>query len=373
MEEDKLFMQKAIDLAKQGRGRTFPHPMTGTVIVNNGEIVGEGFYSGKVSSEFNALEAAEGKTEGATLYTVVEPSFCKESNISFSQYIKTKGIKRVVIAMENPNSNIGGKVLRELFDFKINISLGIEDEKAKKLNETFIKYSQTKLPFVNIVTSMTLDGKTSTSIGDREEIISNESNAYLHELRARYEAVMVNVDMIIRYNTALDCKVPNGHEPIKIIIDSYAKTPINSKIFRKKKKNGDIRSNIIVVVSHQAPEKRIKMLQAEGAEIVICSDEEENLDSPYADVNLKKLIFLLGKRNITSLLVEGDGNLNSLLLDEKFVDKYTLFLVPKIVGGKESLTPVEGNGISLMSQAIDLKNLTYKYLGKDLLLKGYIE
>jgi len=368
MQDDKIFMQKAIDLAKQGRGRTFPNPMTGTVVVNNGEIVGEGFYSGKSSSEFHALEAAKGKTDGATLYTVVEPS-----NISFAECIKTKGIKRVVISMENPNSNITGKVLRELFDLNIDILTGIEKEKSKRLNEIFVKYSQTKLPFINIVASMTLDGKSSTSIGDREEIISDESNKYLHELRARYEAVMVSVDMIIRYNSVLNCKIPNGHEPIKIIIDSYAKTPLNSKIFRKKKNNGDIRSNIIIVVSHQAPERRIKMLQAEGAEVVICSDEEDNLDSPYAEVNIRKLMFLLGKRNITSLLVEGDGNLNSLLLEEKLVDKFSLFLVPKIVGGKDALTPVEGIGISLMSQAIELKHFKSKQLGKDLLLEGYTE
>jgi diaminohydroxyphosphoribosylaminopyrimidine deaminase/5-amino-6-(5-phosphoribosylamino)uracil reductase len=371
MDQDSFFMKKAIELAMQGRGRTSPNPMSGAVVVNNGEIVGEGFYSqaGTEHAEYYALKAAGEKADGATLYVVVEPCTTKGRYTSCYEYIKNKGIKRVVVAIEDPNNTVKGKGLQALLDSKMEVTLGVEEEAAKKINETLIKYYAIRLPFVNMVSAMTLDGKIATVLGDREWIISNESRNYLHELRAAYDAVIVGVNTIIRDNPQLSCKVPGGIDPVKVILDSQAKTPLNSKIFIKSSRV-DHRPNVIIAVSNQAPDERMKALKAAGAEVIVCSDEKD--DNPYPRVNLKKLLYSLGKKGFTSLLMESGGNLNASAVEEGIVDKVTIFITPRIVGGKDALTPVEGGGISLMSEAVELKDIDYKKIGKDLLIEGYL-
>ncbi len=370
-DQDSFFMQKAIELAKQGRGRTSPNPMSGAVVVKNGEIVGEGFYSqsGTEHAEYYALEAAGEKADGATLYVVVEPCISKGRYTSCYEYIKNKGIKRIVVAMEDPNGTVKGKGLQALLDSKMEVTLGVEEESAKKLNETLLKYYAIRLPYVNMINAMTLDGKIATVMGDREWIISNESRNYLHELRGAYDAIMVGVNTIIRDNPQLSCKVAGGRDPVKVVLDSHAKTPVNSKIFIKNNRE-DHRPNVIIAITHEAPEERIKALKAAGAEVILCSDEKD--DFQFARVNLKKLLFSLGKKGFASLLIESGGNLNASAIAEGIVDKVTVFITPRIVGGKDALTPVEGEGISLMSEAIELKDITYQKIGKDILVEGYI-
>lgn len=371
MDRDTFFMKKALELAKQGRGRTSPNPMSGAVLVNSGEIVGEGFYSqtGTEHAEFYAIQAAKGKTEGATLYVVVEPCLSKGRNTSCFEYIKSSGIKRVVVAMEDPNTTIKGKGITALLDSNMEVTVGVEEDSAKRMNEHLVKFYAIRLPFINMVSAMTLDGKISTVIGDREWIFSNESRNYLHELRATYDAVMVGVNTIIRDNPQLSCKASGGRDPIKIVVDSQAKTPLNSKIFIKNNRE-DRKPSVIIAVSNEASEERVKALNSAGAEVIVCSDEKDDL--PYARVNLKKLMFHLGKKCITSVLLESGGTLNASAIEEGIVDKLTMFIAPRIVGGKDALTPVEGTGISLMSEATELKNVDYRQIGKDLLIEGYL-
>ncbi|MBC7473132.1 MAG: bifunctional diaminohydroxyphosphoribosylaminopyrimidine deaminase/5-amino-6-(5-phosphoribosylamino)uracil reductase RibD [Candidatus Sericytochromatia bacterium] len=371
IEQDTFFMKKAIELAKQGRGRTGLHSMSGALVVNNGEIVGEGFYSlsGSEHAEYYALKAAGEKAQGATLYVVVEPCTNKGKYTSCCKFIKDKGIKRVVVATEDPNSSVKGKGIACINQTDMELTFGVEQEAATVLNETLIKYYAIRLPFVNMVNAMTLDGKISTVIGDREWIFCNESRNYLHELRSQYDAVIVGVNTVILDNPQLNCKSIGGKDPVKIVLDSYGKTPANSKIFIKSVRD-DHKPNVIIAVSSHATEERIKSLTAAGAEVLVCADEK-NDDSPYGKVNLKKLIYLLGKKGFTSVLLEGGGNLNASAIKEDIVDKITVFITPKIVGGKDAMTPVEGNGISLMSEAIELKSYTCNKIGNDLLVEGY--
>jgi len=372
MEKDNEFMKRAIELARQGRGRTSPNLMSGAVVVKDEQIVGEGFYSsnGSEHAEFNALKAAEGKTEGATLYVVVEPCSSKGRNLSCGELIQQKGIKRVVIAMEDPNPTLKGKGIRSLFEAKLEVSLGTEAISAQKLNETLSKHASTKIPFVNLLTAMTLDGKVATVLGDRDWIISDLSHRYIHELRASYDAVLVGVNTIIRDNPQLSCKITGGRDPLKIIVDSYAKTPINSKIFIKNN-NEDYKANVIIAVSKEAPEDRIRLLQTAGAEILFCeSDKEENIMENR--INLNKLIQQIGKKGITSILVESGGTINASVLESGVADKVTFLVSPKILGGRNALTPVEGDGISFISEALEVENIEYKRIGNDLLIEGYL-
>lgn len=372
MNQDNFFMQKAIELAKQGKGRTSPNPLSGAIVVNNGEIVGEGFYSqsGTEHAEYNALEAAGKKAEGGILYTVIEPCITKGKYTSCCQYIKDKGIKKVVVAMEDPNPSIKGKGLTAIFDSGLELSFGVEKEAAEKLNESFIKFYAIRLPFINMVNAITLDGKIATNMGDREWIFGDESRAALHDMRATYDAVMIGINTVIRDNPQISCKSQGGRDPIKIVVDSYGKIPLNSRVFIKNTKD-DLKPNLILAVSGHISEDRIKNLTAAGAEVVVCADEK-NDDSPYGKVDLKKLLYHLGKKGITSVLLEGGGNLNASALEANIVDKVSVFVSPKIVGGKDALTSVEGSGLSLMSEAKELKNVTYSQKGNDIFIEGYI-
>jgi len=368
MNQDEFFMSKAIELALQGRGRTSPNPLSASLVVSEGNIVGSGFYTNNHDnhSEYYAIVASGDKAKSSTLYTVVEPCFNNFKDNTCADIIKSSGIKRVVISMENPNPNFRGKGINFLFENRIELSVGVLKKEAEKINEAYIKYYSTKIPFVNMVYSMTLDGKVATSIGDREWLLSDKSRNKLQELRANYDAIMVGVNTIIRYNPQLNCKIVGGKNPIKIILDSYARTPTNSKIFIKSNSE-DIKSNVIIVVNNYASEEKICDLISAGAEVIKCSDDDSH------KINLKKLMSVLAKKNIVSILSEGGGNLNFSELEDKIVDKISIFLAPKIVGGKDAPTPVEGSGISLMSSAISLKNLSYNNLDDDIFIEGYLQ
>lgn len=364
-EQDIFFMNKAIELAKQGRGRTGINPLSGAILVKNNEVVGEGFQTSNESAEANAIRAGKKEAQDSTLYVVVEPALNKSVDL-----IKNTGIKRVVVSMTDPNISSKGKGITALFDAKIEVLFGVEEAKSLKLNETFTKYYSLKTPFVNMLSFSTLDGKSATIIGDREWLVGDEARNTLHDLRASYDAVLVGVNTVIRDNPQLSCKANGGKDPTKVIIDTYGKTPLNSKIFIKSSRD-DIRSNVIIAVSGHATEERIKSLTAAGAEVVVCADEKY-ADEKYSKVDLKKVLSYLGKKGYVGLITESGGNLNAALLEENLVDKITFFITPKIVGGKEALTPVEGTGISLMSQAIELKDVNYTKLGNDLMIDGYL-
>ncbi|MFN8672226.1 MAG: bifunctional diaminohydroxyphosphoribosylaminopyrimidine deaminase/5-amino-6-(5-phosphoribosylamino)uracil reductase RibD [Candidatus Sericytochromatia bacterium] len=369
IEQDSFFMKKAIELAKQGKGRTGLIPLSGAVLVKDGEIIGEGFYSNSSEhAEYNAIKAGKEKAEGSTLYVVVEPCFMKGKNNSCVDEIKNAGIKRVVVAMEDPNVLVKGKGLVELFEKKLEVTFGVEKEEATKLNEDLIKYYLTKTPFINMVTCSTLDGKIATVLGDREWIINDDSRNYLHDLRASYGVVITGVNTIIRDNPQFTSKI--GRDPVKVIIDTYGNTPLNSKVFIKNKRD-DLKPNVIIAVSAHTTEERIKALTAAGAEIVVCSDEKYD-DEKFSKVDLKKLLLYLGKKGFTSALVEGGGNLNAGFIEENLVDKITYFITPKIIGGKNALSPIEGKGIEIMSQALELKNVKYTQLASDMMVEGYL-
>ena len=369
-DKDLSFMSRALELAIQGKGRTSPNPMSGAVIVKDGQIVGEGFHPkvGMPHAEIYALEAAGARAEGGTIYLTIEPCTHHGKTPPCVGNIINAGIKRAVIAMQDPNPITSGKGIEILRNEGIDVVVGLKEKEAKYLNEVFIKYILTKRPFINMLSIMTLDGKIATSIGDSHWISCEQTRNYVQELRYSYDAVMVGVNTVFQDNPRLDCKIKGGKHPLKIILDSRARTPLDSKIFLKTSED-DLRPNIIVAVTKRASNERIKALQTVGAEVIFCSEEDEDM---HSQVNLKKLISILGKRGITSILMEGGGILNASALDSGIVDKLIVFIAPKIIGGKSAPTPVEGEGVSLMTGALPVSNWTYEQIGTDLKIEGYL-
>jgi diaminohydroxyphosphoribosylaminopyrimidine deaminase/5-amino-6-(5-phosphoribosylamino)uracil reductase len=232
---DARFMARALELAWQGRGWTSPNPIVGSVVVKNGQIIGEGFHPqvGKPHAEVFALDAAGDEARGATLYVTLEPCAHHGRTPPCVEKVLAAGIQRVVVAIEDPNPLVAGRGIQALRDAGVVVEQGVLAREALHANERFFKYIRTKRPFVAIKTGMSLDGKIATASGESQWITNETSRAHVQVLRATYDAIMVGVNTVVQDNPHLTCRLPGGRQPLKIVIDSLARTPVNANIFSK--------------------------------------------------------------------------------------------------------------------------------------------
>ncbi len=359
-------MEKAIKLAEKGRGYTSPNPLVGAVIVKDGNIVGAGFHAatGKPHAEINALRVAGDKAEGATLYVTLEPCSIYGKTPPCTGAIKIAKIKRVVAGIMDPNPKVNGKGLAELKQAGIDIDCGLLENKIKKQNEIYIKYIKTGFPFVLVKSAASLDGKIATTTGESRWISGKKSRYYAHLLRGEYDAVMVGSGTIRRDDPMLTCRLPDNsfENPIRIVIDSKIKIPMDAKVLLTAK---DIPT---ILVTHDKSARAIKIkvdiLRQNNIEVVIL--EEKN-----GFVDLQELLKKLGQNGISSILVEGGSTLNGTLLEQGLIDKFVFFLAPKIIGGSTAPTPVGGKGIDKMNEALDLEISNIKQVGLDLMVTAY--
>lgn len=368
---DTQFMQRAIELAWQGRGWTSPNPMSGAVVVKDDQIVGEGFHpqAGKPHAEIFALDAAGEQARGATLYVTLEPCQHIGRTPPCVDRIVSSGIIRVVVAMRDPNPLLRGKGIKALEASGIDVTVGVEAEQAQGLNEIFSKFILTKRPFVAMSTIMTLDGKIATTVGESQFIGAQGAQDHVQSLRATYDAVMIGINTVIQDNPEIRCHLPRAHDPMVLVIDSMARTPTNSRILHKPGATGLFRPNTLIAITRFAPDDRVRALQAMGAEMIVCPETGETLE-PHVD--LQKLMTMLGKRDITSVLIEGGGTLNAAALAADIVDKVFAVVAPKIIGGQQSPTPVEGLGVSFVEEAIPLHRMRCRNVGDEVLIEAYL-
>lgn len=368
---DRQYMERALELAWQGRGWTSPNPMVGAVVVKDGQIVGEGFHpqAGKPHAEVYALDAAGADAEGATLYVTLEPCAHHGRTPPCCERVIGSGISRVVVAVEDPNPLVAGRGVQALRDHGIEVEVGVMAKEATIANERFFKYIKTKRPFVAIKTGMSLDGKIATASGESMWITNETSRGYVQILRMTYDAIMCGVNTIVQDNPRLTCRIPGGRQPIKIIIDSMARTPLNANIFAKPG-TSTLRSNTIICVSAKAPEDRLRALREVGAEILVCPESGFSVDT---HIDLARLMPVLGKREITSILLEGGGTLNAAALDAAIVDKLYAFVAPKLIGGVGAPTMVEGSGVTMLEEAVQLHRMSCTPMGGDILLEAYTQ
>lgn len=373
LDSDRRFMQRALELAWQGRGYTSPNPMVGAVVVKDGQIVGEGFHPavGKSHAEVFALESAGAEAEGATLYVTLEPCSHHGRTPPCSDLVRGSGISRVVVAVEDPNPLVSGRGLQALRDAGLDVTVGVLEKEATAANEGFFKFIRTKRPFVAIKTGMSLDGKIATASGESQWITNETSRSYVQTLRATYDAIMVGVNTVVQDNPRLTCRLPGGRQPIKVVIDSMARTPLNANIFTKPSAGtATLRSNTLICVSSKAPDERIRALRSVGAEILVCPDSGFNVDT---HIDLARLMPVLAKRDITSILLEGGGTLNAAALEAGIVDKLYAFVAPKLIGGVGAPTMVEGSGVTMLEEAVQLYRLACTPMGGDILLEAYTQ
>lgn len=360
-QEDIEYMRRAIELAERGVGFTNPNPMVGAVIVKGGKVIGEGWHErcGEWHAERNAFRNCTVPAEGATMYVTLEPCCHYGKTPPCTEAIIEHGIARVVVGMEDPNPLVAGKGIALLREAGIEVVCGVEEEALREQNRVFLKYISTKLPWVAMKTAMTLDGKIATRTGDSKWITGAEARAYVHELRHRFMAVLVGIGTAVADDPLLNCRIEGRgvRQPIRVVVDSNARLSLDSQLV---KTAGEYRT----IVAHTcfAPEERVKALREIGVEMLLCKEKEGLVD-------VRNLLELLGQSGIDSILLEGGGSLNYTFLSEGLADELYAFIAPKIVGGMNAKTPVEGAGMEKMADAINLELENVLNIGHDVLLK----
>lgn len=358
------FMERALELAEKGVGYTSPNPLVGAVIVKDGKIIGEGCHEffGGPHAEINAFNHASEEVGGAEMYVTLEPCSHYGKTPPCARAIVKKGIKKVVVALEDPNPKVSGRGIKLLREAGIEVITGVMEEESRKLNEIFIKYITSGLPFCILKSAMTLDGKTAAVTGDSKWVTNEESRQYVHKLRHRVSSVMAGIGTVLSDDPYLTTRISGmeGRDPVRIIVDSSARIPLTANVL-----NLNSRAGTILAVTERASDARLKELEKKGAKIIMTPMVNNRVD-------LKYLMKALGKMEIDSVFLEGGSELNYSALEADIVDKVNIFIAPKLIGGKDAKTPVGGSGRQLMQEAVTLKEIKTYAFGEDTMIEGYI-
>ncbi|MGQ9836467.1 MAG: bifunctional diaminohydroxyphosphoribosylaminopyrimidine deaminase/5-amino-6-(5-phosphoribosylamino)uracil reductase RibD [Cyanobacteriota bacterium] len=361
---DDYYMQRALQLAEKGCGSTRPNPLVGAVIVKDGQILAEGYHQryGSDHAEVAALKKINFQAKGTTMYVNLEPCAHYGKTPPCVEAIIQSGVRKVVVAMVDPHHKVAGKGLKRLQEAGIEVLVGVQEKEARKLNEIFIKYITTQLPFCILKTAMTLDGKIATITGESKWITGETARAYVHHLRNRVSAILVGVQTIIQDNPQLNTRIHSEevNQPIRVVVDSSLHIPLDSYIVETA-----MQQPTWIATTKKAPLEKIKLLEAKGAQVFVLPEKEGRVD-------LVELVKQLGEREVDSFLLEGGGTLNYAALEAGIVDKVLTFIAPKIIGGSSAKTPVEGKGIARLNQAFQLQDISVKMFAEDVLVEGYL-
>lgn len=362
MTTDEKYMQLALDLAASARGNTNPNPLVGAVIVKDGVIVGTGLHrkAGEPHAEVHAFRMAGEHAKGATLYVTLEPCSHFGKTPPCANLVKESEVSRVVVAMQDPNPTVAGKGIQLLRDASIEVEVGVLEEQSRRLNERFIHNMLTKRPFVISKYAMTLDGKIAAHTGHSKWVTGAEAREDVHHIRHEVDAILVGVGTVIADNPSLTTRLNNrqGKNPIRIIMDSSLRTPAHANVLNVEE------AQTIIVCSEEVKQEQISAFEAKGVTVLPVRRDSEGL---HIDDMLEKL-YVLG---ITDILVEGGSAINASFLQSAAIDKYVIYVAPKVLGGRLSLTPIAGYNAATMDEAWDVEFDSFNKLGQDLRIIAY--
>jgi len=364
---EERFMRRALQLAEEGKGRVNPNPLVGVVIVKGGRVIAEAYYErfGGVHAEALALERAGSAARGAELYVNWEPCVAypgKRTPPCVDAIIRA-GIRRVIVAMRDPTPQINGRGIRKLKEAGIEVIEGLLEAEAKRLNEFRAKYAAKGLPFVALKLAMTADGKIATRTGDSKWISSEESLKFAHELRARYAAVLVGIGTVLRDDPQLTVRRVEGRDPLRVVLDSKGRIPLKASVLHVESEAPTVVATCEMPVKYEGQLRRL----SSSTKIDVWRLPKD----PQGRVDLKVLLERLGKSQVDSLLVEGGSTVAASFLEERLLDKLILIIAPKVAGGQEAPTPLGGEGVERMEEAIPLRESSMRALGPDFVYEGY--
>ena len=321
---DESYMREALRIAEYARGRTAPNPLVGAIIVRDGTIIASGWHraAGEPHAEIHALRMAGELARGATLYVTLEPCAHHGRTGPCAEAVIAAGIARVVIALCDPNPLVAGRGRALLKEAGIEVVTGVCEAEARRQNEVFLKWVTQRRPFVTLKTAMTLDGKIASHTGASQWITGEAARTRVHEYRDVNDAILVGIGTVLADDPSLTTRLPDrtGHNPLRIVLDSEARTPLDAKL----------------VTDGAAP-----------------------------------TLIVVSAREITSLVVEGGGTVNWSFLAGGYVDKVHAFIAPMLMGGAAAKTPVSGTGFDSPQTALQLRDVTVEQLGADILVTGY--
>jgi diaminohydroxyphosphoribosylaminopyrimidine deaminase/5-amino-6-(5-phosphoribosylamino)uracil reductase len=361
-ERDRAFLSMASALAEKALGHTHPNPHVGAVVVRGGMIVGAGYHeaAGTPHAEIVALSRAGRKARGATLYVTLEPCVHWGRTPPCQETVISAGIKRVVVAGIDPNPIIRGRGIRRLR--AAGIAVDVAEGAGLRSNEMYVKYIVAKRPFVTLKAAMSLDGKLATSAGEARWISSPAAREYVHLVRAENDAVLVGDKTIRADDPSLTVRPPGGSTKkiLRVVLDPELRTPPDAKILMN-----PARGSLLLYANEGASSPRKERLLRRGAEVVVFPGRGPELD-------LRRVLEDLGRREIAGLLVEGGGRIAAGFLDAGLVDKVLLIFAPLLIGGAKAVSLYAGTGAGSLAEALRLSRMSTFTLGGDLLLEGYL-
>jgi len=360
---DQKYMRMALQLAEKARGRTSPNPMVGAVVVKNDKVISRGYHrrAGEPHAEAIALKQAGKAAKGATLYVTLEPcSHTNKRTPPCTPLVLQSGVKRVVVAMIDPNPHVSGGGIKTMKKAGIQVITGVLEKEARKLNEAFIKYITTGVPFVTLKIAQTLDGKIATASGESKWITGEKARLEGHRLRNNNDAILVGMNTVLKDDPSLTARIPGGRDPIRVIVDTKLRTPLKAKIITQKSSA----KTYIATLDTMPKDKLVKLLDA-GVEILLSKGSKGRVD-------LKNLMKMLGGFGITSVLIEGGAEVHASALKSGVVDKVVMFIAPTLMTGKDSLCSIGGVSPAKLSQAVKLRHMTTRIVGEDLMIEGYL-
>jgi len=353
---DEVYMRRALELAGRGRGLVAPNPLVGAVVVQGGEIVGEGWHRGPGTdhAEIVALEAAGDGARGGTLYITLEPCSHFGRTPPCAPRLVDAGIARVVAGTADPNPLVDGRGFRILREAGVEVEVGLLERESSRLNEAFAKHVRTGVPVVTLKMAASLDGRAAARDGSSRWISGEAARAEVHRMRASADAIMVGAGTAFRDDPALTCRDPDyvGPPKLRVVVDGRGIVPPTHRVF-------DGEAPVLIATTEAAPEDRREAWRERGAGVLV-------LDEGSSRVSLERLFAELGKRDVQHVLVEGGPTLAWELVGRRLVDRLVLYLAPKLVGGREAPGVLEGEGIPGIGDAVPVEIEEVTRVGSDI-------
>ncbi len=360
---DRRWMQRALALARRGLGQASPNPTVGCVIAKEGRIIGEGWhrYSRLDHAEAVALQAAGTDSRGSTAYVTLEPCSHQGRTPPCAEALVNAGVRRVVVAMIDPNPRVSGGGIRMLQSAGIQVDAGLLQKEAVRLNEPFACHITTGRPLVVSKAGMSLDGRIATATGDARWITSEKGRQFSQHLRLQLDAILVGVGTMLADDPELTYRghIRKERPLLRVILDSCLRTPPTARALCV-----TTLEPTVIMCAPGAPDNRKKRLEEQGAEVIPVPRKGAGLD-------LVSVLDTLGKRQVQGLLVEGGSEVHWSFLEEKLVDKFYFIIAPIILGGKKSVPCVGGKGIESIGQAPQFRAARTFWAGPDLVLETY--
>lgn len=359
--EDARYMERALELARQGLGATSPNPMVGAVLVKDGRVIGEGFhlYADLKHAETLALEQAGKDAHGATLYVNLEPCCHTGRTPPCTDALVKAGVKRVVAGMADPNPLVAGRGFQALREAGVEVEVGACEEACRTLNEHFACYVKSARPFVTLKTAMTLDGKIAAADGESGWITSEQARAYVHHLRHQHDALLTGVGTVMADDPLLTDRsgLPRRRPLLRVVLDSALRLTPTSKLVQ------GAESDLLVVCGAGADAGRQRALEARRIQVLRASNAQPDIEWVLKE---------LARREIQSVLVEAGALINGAALEADVIDKVVVFFAPRLLGGGDAVPSFGGRGLGSLGATRPVQVTTLQKIGEDLLVEGYL-